>query len=241
MSSEEWGLHIARVTREAQVKSWRAVEAQHVIVTARLVDNEPEQALLESLFGEAKPPVPAAATGLHWLLFTPFRYPPLPRGSRFRSAGESGVWYGADERSTACAELGYWRWRFLCASPALDALPAQPQTLFQTQVRGRAIDLRRGRFAEKAARWTDPNDYAHCQALARAARQRGVSLIRYQSVRDLRKGACTAVLDWRAFERKQPLASETWLLEVTRERAVWVAADPLARERFEYAATFWNI
>ena len=60
-----------------------------------------------------KPPVPAGARTLHYLLFTPFRYPPPPGGSRFRGPNDPGVFYGADEVRTACAELGYWRWRHL--------------------------------------------------------------------------------------------------------------------------------
>ena len=69
-----------------------------------LVDSLDEQQLLERILDDAKPPVPMAARKLHWLLFTPFRYPPPPRGSRFRGPNDPGVFYGADEIRTACAE-----------------------------------------------------------------------------------------------------------------------------------------
>lgn len=239
-SAEDWAAHIARVAREFAGKPWRAVEAQHVIITARLVDTQDEQALLEDIIDAAKPPLATPPAGLHWLLFTPFRYPPLPRGSRFRAAGEPGVWYGADERATACAELGYWRWRFLLASDALESLPAQPQTLFQSQVRGRSIDLRRGRFAERAAQWTAHSDYSHCHALTRHARGVGIAIIRYRSVRDPEHRGCVALLNWGAFSRKTPLAGETWLLDVTRERALWVSANMLAPAQFEFSARAWR-
>ena len=98
---------------------WRAVEAQHVVSTMALVDSIEEQHVLERLLEDTKPPIPAAAAHLHWLLFTPFRYPPPPGGSRFRGPNDPGVFYGADEIRTACAELGYWRWRHLLDSPAL--------------------------------------------------------------------------------------------------------------------------
>ena len=74
-----------------------------------LVDTLDEQALLEQLLEGSKPPLPSGAAGLHWLLFTPFRYPPPPSGSRFRGQTDPGVFYGADEVETACAELGFWR------------------------------------------------------------------------------------------------------------------------------------
>ena len=58
----------------------------------------------------------AGARALDYLLFTPFRYAPPPGGSRFRGETDPGVLYCADEVRTACAELGYWRWRHLLDS-----------------------------------------------------------------------------------------------------------------------------
>lgn len=55
----------------------------------------------------------------HWLIFTPFRYTPPPPGSRFRAPTDPGVFYGAFERRTACAEIGFWRWRFVRDSEAI--------------------------------------------------------------------------------------------------------------------------
>ena len=65
--------------------TWRVVEAQHVVSTGKLVDAPEEQAALEMLIDSSKPPIPAAEefAGLHYLLSTPFRYPPLRHGSRF--------------------------------------------------------------------------------------------------------------------------------------------------------------
>ena len=92
---------LAAEARPWQGRAWRLVEAQHVVSTMKLVDDVAEQRLLEDLLEAAKPPLPAAAKGLHYLLATPFRYPPLPRGSRFRAAGEPGVFYGADALATS--------------------------------------------------------------------------------------------------------------------------------------------
>jgi hypothetical protein len=96
---------------------WRAVEAQHRVSTMVLVDTLDEQALLEHILDDSKPVLPSAQRSLHYLLFTPFRYPPLPNGSRFRGPFDPGVFYGAEAIRTACAELGYWRWRLLRDSP----------------------------------------------------------------------------------------------------------------------------
>ena len=37
----------------------------------------------------------------------------MPQPSRFRSAGAGGVWYGADSVHATCAEIAYWRFRFI--------------------------------------------------------------------------------------------------------------------------------
>ena len=81
------------------------VEAQHRISTRKLVDSDREQAVLEQLLESAKPPVPPASNLLHYLLFTPFRYPPLPNGSRFGTRWDRGIWYGAETLATAFAEV----------------------------------------------------------------------------------------------------------------------------------------
>ncbi|MFO1457606.1 MAG: RES family NAD+ phosphorylase [Steroidobacteraceae bacterium] len=222
--------HKARRT----LQLWRAVEAQHVVSTRVLVDTLDEQAELERLLDAAKPAI-EHPPALHWLLYTPFRYPPLPSGSRFRGPAEPGVWYGADEPRTACAELGYWRWRFLRASPDLEALAARPQSLFRARLRGDTVDLRQAPFAAARATWTDPDDYAGCQALGRLAREAGIAIVRYESVRDPQHGGCGAVLTVGAFAAPEPTELQTWLLEVRRERVSWTPASPLATERYEFS------
>ena len=214
---------------------WRAVEAQHRVATSRLVDTLQEQALLEQLLDDAKPVAPDSPR--HYLLTTPFRYPPPhPGGSRFRSATDLGVFYGADERRTACAELGFWRWRFLLDSPALPRLEPLPQTLFQAPVDAPAVDLTAPPLVRDAALWRSPTNYAHCQQFAPVARAAGAGLIRYASVRDPERGMCGAVLSPTGFT-SGPLVEQSWLLGVTRERVQWQRDSVLFPEGFEFSYT----
>jgi hypothetical protein len=208
-------------TTRVRLEVWRAVEAQHVAATMLLVDTQDEQRVLEDLLEASKPPIPPAAAALHYLLFTPFRYPPQGRGSRFRRPHDPGVFYGADRLATACAETGYWRWRFLRDSPSLGRLPPLEQTVFQAKVGGPAIDLRAPPLVRRRRAWTDPDDYGPCQRLAERARAERVALIRYESVRDPDHGGCTAVLTPAAFVRPRPIAVETWYLTVSPERVRW--------------------
>ncbi|MCC6316675.1 MAG: RES family NAD+ phosphorylase [Gemmatimonadaceae bacterium] len=214
----------ADASEDVELALWRAVEAQHVVSTLPLVDTRAEQRLLEDLIESGKPALPAETAGLHYLLVTPFRYR-SPWGSRFREPHEPGVLYGAESQRTACAELGYWRWRFLRDSPALPRLDPAPQTVFQCVVRGRALDCRLPPLDARRAEWTHPSDYAACQALGRSARAAGVAVIRYESVRDPEHGPCGAVLTPSAIAHPNPVAQETWSLDVSRERVRWWRAE----------------
>lgn len=237
MSSTTWTpAALAAEARVSRGALWRAVEAQHRVATMRLVDTLDEQALLEQLLEGSKPALPANTRKLHYLLATPFRYPPRhPGGSRFRAATDPGVFYGAEALRTACAELGYWRWRFLMDAPALPALAPVPHTLFQCQVAGTAIDLRAPPLSAESSRWTARDDYSHCQQLGIAARTAGIAMIRYQSVRDPQGGGCAAVLSPAAF-MAPPDSEQSWHLAVTRTRVTWQRDSILHSEGFEFTA-----
>jgi len=184
----------------------------------RLVDSLEEQASLESTLEESKPPLPATAQRLHYLLVTPFRYRPH-FGSRFRTALEAGVWYGAEVLRTALAEKSYWRLRFLLDSPGTPALKAVPHTAFRAPVRTTAaLDLTTTPLLRDAAAWTHRTDYTATQALAAAARAARINVIRYSSVRDPEHGACAAVLEPTVFGHARPRGLETWFIAASRER-----------------------
>jgi hypothetical protein len=227
-------------TTRIALNLWRAVEAQHRVSTMVLVDTLGEQALLERLLDQSKPAFSSASHQLHWLLFTPFRYPPLPSGSRFRGAADAGVFYGAESRQAACAELGYWRWRFLMDSPSLESIDPMQQTLFKTPVKGLTIDVRLPPLSEHRARWTDPRDYSFCQELARKARVDNIQIIRYESVRDPDAGGCAALLSPSAFAANSPTENQTWTLAVFRHHVFWRQNSIFENKSFEFDADRWT-
>jgi len=219
---------------------WRAVEAQHVVSTRALVDTLDEQHVLERVLDQGKPPLPEGAARLHYLLFTPFRYAPPPGGSRFRRPNDPGVFYAADAPRTACAELGYWRWRHLLDVPALHSMPSRPQTVFRAKVATTTVDLREAPFRRDRATWTRPDDYSGCQRFGLAARAAGIDAVRYESVRDPLHGGCCAVLSPRAFARPAPVEQQTWMLSVSRDRVVWQRTHALRPEEHEFPANLWT-
>jgi hypothetical protein len=225
---------VAAAARNLSAKPWRIVEAQHRVPTMRLVDTLDEQRVLEDLLEASKPPLPAEAAKLHYLLATPFRYPaPPPAGSRFRGIGDPGVGYGADVVETALAEVAYWRLRFLGDSPGTPDLLPVPHTAFRASVGGAAIVLSQPPFDRQRRQWEDPVSYAATQALARVAREARIALIRYHSVRDPEHRAALAVLAPKAFRKPVPLEQHTWLIKVGRAQVL--AEADLGRERLAFS------
>jgi hypothetical protein len=214
---------------------WRMVEAQHRISTNRLAANAEDQKLLEELVEEVKPLLPPAARGLHYLLATPFRYG-HNKASRFRHAGERpGIFYASEHAATAVAETAYWRLLFFSRSPGF-APPASTveHSAFTVPVRtARMIDLTAEPFAARAASWTDPDDYAACQALAAQARRIETQAIRYTSARDPKGRANLALLDPAAFAASAPKIAQTWLLRYEAGRMTAFAALP-SQERHDF-------
>jgi hypothetical protein len=122
--------------RRLDLTAFRVVESQHVVSTRKLVDSDEEQRLLEELIDRVKPPVPKEPgfAGLHYLLYTSFRHPPLGRGSRFGTRAERGIWYGSRELSTCFAEVAYYRLLFLEGTAAQLGTVTVELTAFQATI-----------------------------------------------------------------------------------------------------------
>lgn len=183
----------------------------------RLVDSVPEQHVLEDILEASKPRLPAGTDKLPYLLATPFRYRPRS-GSRFRAPFDAGVWYGAEELRTALAEKSYWQLRFLLDSPGTPDLRPVPHTAFRAVAQGKSIDLTAAPLSKDKDRWTHRTSYDATQLIAASAREAGIILIRYESVRDPERGACVAVLSPAAFSRAKPKRLETWFIAAARDR-----------------------
>ncbi len=239
MSSTIWTpTAVSSELRARKGPLWRVVESQRFASTMKLVDNVAEQAVLEDLVEEAKPSRPAGAAPLHYLLATPFRYPPSPHGSRFRGPADPGVFYGAEEVRTGCAEVGYWRWRFLTDAPHLTRIDPVDMTAFRVHVDTRAVDLRRAPFDRDAAVWTHRRDYGGTQAFGRVARAAQAGAIVYRSVRDPEDGTCAALLAPAAFAKRQPdRETQEWAITVRPDGVSWRRG---VGETFEFAAAGWR-
>ena len=221
-------------------RCWRVVEAQHVVSTLKLVDTLAEQELLERLLEERKPPLPPECRHLHYLLSTPFRYgAPYPRGSRFRRAGLTpGVFYASHTVATAVAELAFARLVFFAESPATPwPANASEHTAFSVRFKtAHGLDLSVHPFVRHRAQWSHPTDYEACQALADAARTRGMQVVRYASARDPEEGLNVALLACAAFACRAPLERQTWRLQMDAGGVRAICGFPVERLQFDRQA-----
>ncbi len=219
--------------RSLRLSPWRVVEAQHQLSTRKLVDSAEEQQFLEEMIDGVKPP---ELTGgrLHYLLFTPFRYPPLRHGSRFGARHERGIWYGSEHRRTAFAEVAYYRLLFLEGTHAALGALATALTAFTVRVRStRAIDLVAPPFDAHRKAIASPVRYASSQALGAAMRQAGVELFRYPSARD-DGGVTVGAVAPSVFGSAKPHGFETWHCTATRELVELAKGDYFKRETFAF-------
>lgn len=202
-------------------RAWRVVEAQHVVSTLKLVDSLEEQRILEAQLERVKPPRPGGPefAHLHWLLYTPFRYPPLREGSRFGGRHEPGLWYGADALPTALAEKAYRALALLADTEAPITVVERLHTAFEVPIRtAHGVDLTQPPFAKHERRISSPTTYRWSQPLGRAMREAGIQACRYRSARDPEKGTNLAVLHPGAFARRSPEPrTQTWVCIATRE------------------------
>lgn len=214
---------------------WRLIEGQYRSATVRIVDTDPEHAVLEDILEESKPPIPEACKHLDYQFWSPFRYGCYPRASRFRRSGQTpGVWYGAETALTAVTESIWGAVAFFRASPSTP-MPRRPveHTAVQADIRAAvAVDLTDPLMVGQG-RWADPNDYSDCLALADQVRGDGCEAIRYQSVRDPARRANVAVLSCAAFAQRAPIAQQTWHI-ILRPTLVRAHCETL-RQRHQFA------
>jgi len=210
MSSSIWTQSAANSRiRPLGAEPWRVVEAQHRISTRKLVGSDHEQWLLEELIEIAKPP--AVDEALHYLLSTPFRYPPLRHGSRFGTRWEPGIWYGSETIDAAFAEVAYYRLLFLDGTDAdlgtieteLSAFQASVETRRGLDLSARSFDAWRGTLESKTS-------YAGTQPFGGSMRDCGVEMFRYRSARDPSAGTNIGLLVPAVFSVRRPRRLETW-------------------------------
>jgi hypothetical protein len=202
---------------------WRAVENQEQAATRAITASAQEQARLEALLEEHKPPWLPGSEALHWLLKTPFRYPPLRHGSRFGAPTEPGILYGSERPETAMTEAATYLWLFRAAPASTGPLRVLrgTRTLLRFTCRTeRGADLCDPACRSHQARVRDPGSWTFTQRLGSTLRGAGAEAIRYPSARDP-AGVSGAVLAPLAVAGNRRPQQVHWQFRLDDERCWW--------------------
>lgn len=204
----------------------RLVESQEQVATNQLVSSLDRQMVLEDMLEATKPRLRPKTGELHYLLATPFRYPPLKHGSRFSTRNAPSLFYGALETDTVLAEAAYYRFLFWygMVTPPLGKLDTQ-HTLFGAEYHtDKGLQLQAPPFSTYRDVLRSPSDYGPTQALGAEMRTAGVEAFEFISARDLQGGINVALFTPAALGASAPVFQEPWLCEVTAERVRFHAA-----------------
>ena len=205
---------------------FRLVESQEQVATNQLVRSLDRQAVLEGMLEGTKPPWRKGTERLHYLLATPFRYPPLKHGSRFGKRSEPSLFYGSKEVRTVLAEAAYYRFVFWfgMATPPSGKLLTQ-HTLFGAKyLTDHGLQLQFPPLVQHRKVLSSPSSYSASQEAGARMRSAGIEAFEFLSARDPEGGANVALFTPKALASRTPVSQASWLCELTGERVMFHAA-----------------
>lgn len=191
----------------------RLIETQEIAATTNLVDDLDEQFLLEQMLDEVKPRYRAGTEHMHYLLKTPFRYPPLKYGSRFGTRALPSLFYGGENLHGTLGEVAYYRFVFLqhMQTPYADAIRSQHMSFSVEVSTQECADLTLASFKPIKDKLTSVNNYDYCQQAGHwLVDKQGVHLIRYHSAR-IQGAVNVAIAQPSVIISTEPEQCQNWL------------------------------
>lgn len=218
--------------RPLQCRTFRVVESQEVVATLGLVDTLAEQDVLEQLLEATKPARPQPER--HYLLTTPFRYPPLRHGSRFGRRHEPSLFYGATSLTTALAETAYYRLVFLAGltQPFPQVINTEHTAFHVNMHSEHAVQLQAMPFDTHRAALMSRSDYATTQQLGSDMRAAGITAFQYRSARDPHGGINVGLFTPAVIRSNAPQSPSRWLCQSTTEGITFRGVDEREPLRF---------
>jgi hypothetical protein len=224
--------------RSISAEPWRVVEAQHIISCRDLVDTIAEHDLLEEMLEASKPCI---NTDTDYLIFTPFRYPPLKYGSRFGHTYEPSLWYGSVVLETALAEVAHYQRQFHNDTQAELGYVETLLTAFTVYLKtSNGIDLTDMPFLAYKEVIRDKHDYQYSQVLGSAMRQDQVAAFYYFSARtnDDAKNIAAFVPDVFCKKNNRYVQnSQTWTCMANKEQVEFNRWDLFEKQRFSFMSS----
>lgn len=215
---------------------YRLVESQEQIATMGYVDTLEEQAMLESMLEGSKPLYTNDLTAYHYLLSTPFRYPPLKWGSRFGSANEPSIFYGGKTINVTLAESAYYRfvfWHSMSGTPIKPQIKSEHSLFSVGYTSSKGVSLQTAPFNQYQSEISHPGQYSQSQQLGAAMKASGVEVFEYTSARDPHKEQCVGLFTARAFKSKKPNGMSLCLCETSAKEVRFKQLDSNAITSFK--------
>ncbi|MEC8887313.1 MAG: RES family NAD+ phosphorylase [Pseudomonadota bacterium] len=228
-----------KVIRPIHGTLYRLVESQEQIATRQLVDTLEEQALLEEMLDAVKPPYPENIAHLHYLLKSPFRYPPLKWGSRFGRTFETSIFYGGCSVDVTLVESAYYRFIFW---HSMQAPPPKPimrsvHTLFSVDYKTqKGVKLQSTPFDQYHDVLKHPSNYRFAQSLGTVMRSQYIEVFEYCSARTIQnqeqQGICVGLFTADPFCTNQPKERQQWFCDMSAGEIIFKAVESSELIRF---------
>ncbi len=197
---------------------FRMVETQENAATTNLVDNLDEQYLLECLLDDVKPPYREDTEKLHYLISTPFRYPPLEYGSRFGDITMPGYFYASEDLNTVLSEFAFYRFAFMhdMETPYTEPVYSEHMSFNVSVHSAQVADLTVLESEEIQSYLRSPPDYSFTQQLGKhLIQESGARVIRFISARSFTGGINVAVSEPSEIESEAPERCISWICQTT--------------------------
>ena len=201
--------------------AYRLVESQEQVATLSYVDTLEEQVLLEDILEGFKPPYPENSDSYHYLLKTPFRYPPLQWGSRFGRVHEPSIFYGGTSLEVTLTESAYYRfvfWHSMAIAPPKNRICTE-HTLFSVNYKSQfGVQLHQVPFIDYQHELTHPAKYHTTQQLGCDMRAAEVEVFEYNSARESSElnSICIGIYQVTTLVQKLPKNMSQWFCEINQ-------------------------
>jgi hypothetical protein len=206
----------------------RMVETQEYAATTSLVDDLEEQAILEQILDEFKPNYADDTQGLHYLISTPFRYPPLKYGSRFGTITEPSYFYASESIHTCLAEAAFYRFYLIdgTETPFPKMIQSEHSLFFVEVLSDNTLDLTQIFNSDIQHQLTDPATYSLTQKVGQHARENGADLLRYFSARSQQQGINVAIDNHTIIQSEKPKDKVEYICQLDPQTGILRFSQP---------------
>lgn len=197
----------------------RVVESQQQVATNLLCDTLEDTDVLENMLDRlSKPKIIPGTESLHYLLASPWRYPPLKYGTRFGATTERSLFYASKSDQTCLAESAFYRLKFFHDMRELLPQLRSRHTLFEAKYRtASGLELQQKPFSEFAEILSHKTGYGPCQQLGAELRAAGIEAVEFTSARDPERGVNVALFTPAALVSKKPGHTSKWFCLTTAD------------------------